>query len=60
VFPLWHVEPSLRPILHICVQRGGDVLANHPILKLQVRAAYDPNPDPPGFQTKEVVEEIEM
>ena len=36
VFLLWHVEPSLRPIFHICVQRGGDVLVNHPVPKQQV------------------------
>ena len=61
VFPLWHVEPSLRPILHICVQQGGDALVNHPILKLQVRAAYDPRSrSPTRFQIEKVVEEIKM
>ena len=58
---LWHVEPSLRPILHICVQCGHDVLANHPVPKLQVRTAYDPRSrSRPGFQAEEVAEEIKM
>ena len=36
-------------------------MANHPIPKLQVRAAYDPRSiSPPGFQTEEVAEEIKM
>ena len=34
---LWHVEPLLHPILHIHVQRGGDVLTHHLVPKLQVR-----------------------
>ena len=59
--PLGHVEPSLRPILHIYVQRGGDVLANHLISKLQVCTAYDPRSRSPlGFQIEEVAEEIKM
>ena len=47
VFPLWHVEPLLHPILHICVQWCGDVLANHPIPKPQLCVAYDPRSRPP-------------
>jgi len=36
-------------------------LANHPVPKLQVRAAYDPRSRSPlRFQTEEVVEEIKM
>ena len=59
--PLWHVEPPLHPILHVCVQRGSDVLANHPISKLQVRATYYPRSrSPSSFQTEEVAEEIKM
>ena len=53
VFPLLHVEPSVHPIFHISVQRGGDVLANHPIPKLQVRTAYDPRSRSPwAFKQK--------
>ena len=53
MFPLWHVEPSLCPILHVCVQRGSDVLSNHPILQLQVRATHNPRSrSPMRFQTK--------
>ena len=61
VFSLWHGEQSLHPILHICVPWGGDVLANHPIPKLQVRTAYDPRSRSPlGFQIEKVVEEIKI
>ena len=61
MFPLWHVEPSLHPILQTHVQRGGDVLTHHPILKLQLCAAYDPRSrSSSGFQTEEVAEEIKM
>ena len=36
-------------------------MANHPVPKLQVRAAYDPRSRSPlRFQTEEVVEEIKM
>ena len=36
-------------------------MVNHPIPKLQVRAAYDPRSRSPlGFQTEEVAKEIEM
>ena len=50
---LWHVGPSLRPVLHNCVQRGGDVLTHHPVLKLQVHAAYDPRSrSPRAFKQK--------
>ena len=36
-------------------------MANHPVLKLQVRATYDPRSrSPSGFQIEEVAEEIKM
>ena len=36
-------------------------MANHPVPKLQVRAAYDPRSRSPSvFQTEEVVEEMKM
>ena len=36
-------------------------MANHPIPKLQVRAAYDPRSRSPlGFQIEEVAEEIKI
>ena len=61
MFPMWHVEPSLCPILHICVQQGSDVLANHPISKLQERTTYYPkSTSPSSFQTEEVSEEIKI
>ena len=36
-------------------------MANHPVPKRQVRAAYDPRSrSSPGFQTEEVAKEIKM
>ena len=61
VFPLWPVEPPLCPILHVCVQWGSDVLANHLISKLQVCATYYPRSrSPSSFEIEEVAEEIKM
>ena len=61
MFPLWHVEPSLCLILHVCVQWDSDVLPNHPILQLQLRATHNPRSRSPlRFQTEKVAEEIKM
>ena len=61
VFPLWHVEPPFHLIFHVYVQWGSDVLANHPIPMLQVRATYYPRSrSPSSFQIEELVEEVKM
>ena len=61
VFPLWHIEPSLRPILHIVFNGVAMYWPTNPSqsCKYMLPTILDPDPSS-GFQTEEVTEEIKM